>query len=455
MNTNAFRHHTSANQRGVAALTIALIIVVVATIVTIGVTQIGVGEQRNMANEVRNKQAGTVADMSIDRAALYLRQNLRQVRATTPGGWMEASAPKWIPCAAGTITIPCGDGTQNVFDNNWTAYANVPNLGVTGEDLTGSVTTHFVARAESPGSAVPGTSTFYVIAEGRSEDQTGVSLIKRAYTIRPVIGRAPDAPIIAAGSTNIGGTLSVVANPNGGGPGVPLSIWAGNNSDTTSGATMQTCHISEYLSTDGADGVDVDSTGYRLVRCPDCECPNTAAEQISNQSKEGLDILDLDGNVGVNPDTTNFPADVFEYVFGVPSASYLDIKNQATLIGGCEGLGPTSSGLYWVAGDCSIPAGTQVGTLDAPVAVVVENGRFTMNANSEFLGLIFLFAHGAGAVDVKINGGPTLYGALISNQNVDLGNGNYTARYEKKVLENLANVAAAMSDVPGSWKDYR
>lgn len=453
--------HYPHRQRGIAALTIALIIVVVATIVTIGVTQIGVGEQKNMANEVRNKQAGTIADMSLDRAANYLRQNLRYVRATGSGGWMQSGAPLWVPCASNLTTPPCGDGTNNVFDQNWTAYANVPNLAANGEPLTGTFITHFVARAAAPGLATPGTSTFYVISEGRSVDQTGQALIKRAYTIRPIIGRAPDAPIIAAGNTDIGGSMSIVANPNGGGPGVPLSIWSGDDSDIASGATMQSCHVSEYLSTDGADGIDTDATGYSLVRCPDCECPNTPQDldrQISNQDTEGLDILDLDGNTeGVNPDTTNFPDDLFEYVFGIPRADYQSIKDQATIIADCSGLNSNSSGLYWVTGNCSLPIGgnSVIGSLDAPVALVVENGDLIMNGGGEFLGLIFMFDQNGDPIDIQINGGPTLYGALVSTQDVDTGNGSYVARYEKGVLENLANVAATLTDVPGSWKDYR
>jgi Tfp pilus assembly protein PilX len=451
-------------QRGLAALTVALIVVVVATIVTIGVTQVGVGEQRNTGNEIRNRQSSSIGDLAIDRAAAYLRNNLRYVRSTAAGGWMQSGSVKWVPCTASTVTVPCGDGSANLFDQNWTAYSNVGNLDP-GGNFTASGSTpgpngafkaHYVARAASPGSATPGASTFYVLAEGQSKDGTGRSLIRRAFTIRPLVGRAPDAPLIAAASSNIGGTLSVVANPNGGGPGVPLSIWSGQDTDITSGATMQTCHISEYLSTDGADGTDTDITGYSLVRCPDCECPNTSDMQLSNQDREGIDILDLDLNAeGANPDTTNFPPDLFEYVFGVPAADYESIKSQATVVANCGGLGPASSGLYWVTGDCAVPSNTVIGSLDAPVAIVVDNSEFQMNANSEFMGLVFLFAHDGGSVDVKINGGPTLYGALISNQDIDLGTGNFTARYEGQVLRNLVFVAASLADVPGSWKDYR
>lgn len=461
------RHNVPHRQRGVAALTIALIIVVVATIVTIGVTQIGVGEQKNMANEVRNKQAGTIADMSLDRAANYLRQNLRKVRATTGDGWMVPGSVKWAVCdpdGDGTdpedIAPPCGDGTTNVFNQNWTYYPNVPNLTPDAGTLTGTSATHYVARAATPGAAAPGTSTYYIVSEGRSVDQTGLALIKRAYTIRPLVGRSPDAPLIAAGTTNIKGSMNIVANPNGGGPGVPLSVWSGDDTDWIGTASKQTCHVTEYLSTNAADFVETDATGYSLVRCPDCICPPTdPSRQISNKNIEGLDILDDEGanpQVGVNPNSSYFPDDLFEYIFGVPESDYQSIKDQATIINDCGTLGENSSGLYWIVGNCSIPANTKVGTLEAPVALVMENGTFKMASNSEFLGLIFLFAQGAGGgVSVDITGSPTLYGALISNKNLDLGAGSYNARYEKQVLQNLANVASTLTDVPGSWKDYR
>jgi len=86
---------------------------------------------------------------------------------------------------------------------------------------------------------------------------------------------------------------------------------------------------------------------------------------------------------------------------------------------------------------------------------VVEDTQFRMNNNGAFFGLIFAFTRTATAT-VSIQGGPTLYGSLISNQNIDLGNGNYNARYDATVLENLAKSLdnGGMYAVPGSWTDY-
>jgi len=46
---------------------------------------------------------------------------------------------------------------------------------------------------------------------------------------------------------------------------------------------------------------------------------------------------------------------MFEYLFGVKTADYAQIKNQATVIANCDGLNTSSSGLYWVTGNCHPP----------------------------------------------------------------------------------------------------
>lgn len=479
-------------QRGVAALTIALLIVVSATVVTFGVAQVGVGEQKGMANEARTSEAAAAADLAIDRAIIYLRQNRSLIRSTAAGGWMNAGATLWVSCdtldANGDYPLACMDNGTRVFDGRWTAYKSpaadqaLPNQVLNpaqpadrekfgpverNKDLDDVFRSYIVARAAVPGQAMPGSTVFYVIAQGSSIDDQGSIVVRKAVSLKPLVAHTPDAPIIAAGTIGISGTLSIVANPNGGGPGVPLSAWSGDN--TAMAGSMQSCHISEYLSTDTPTSTDTDGSGYQLKRCPSCECPNSSDLQISNDGFEGLDILDDESpessvntnpQVGVNPDGTNFPTDLFEYVFGVPRNDYETIKDQATLVTNCASLAGAPGGLYWSEVDCEIPSNSLVGTLENPITLVVENSDFRMNANSEFLGLIFAFAHDGsggegGAVDVKINGGPTLYGALISNQDVDLGNGNYTARYDKGVLDNLGNSASAIAEVPGSWKDYR
>jgi len=445
-------------QRGVVALAIALLIVVVTTVVTVGVAKIGVGEQRNMANELRNQEAAAAAEAGLERGVMYIRQNRRLVRATVAGGWMDPTDEKWVVCAGTDTSTPCGDGSANTFDDNWTAYENVPNLFPSGDPLAGRVTVHYVARAASAGANAPGRTVYYVVADATSADGSARVLARKALSFAPLIARRPDAPLIAAGTIGANGTISVIANPNGGGTGVPLSAWSGN--DVSLAGSMQTCYIAEYLSTDADYTTATDSAGSSITMCPDCVCPNTATLRISSSGDEDIDILDIDNDAeGVNPDSTNFPNDVFEYVFGTPWSNYETIKEEAEIITDCNTLGPTSSGLYWVSVDCNIASNTTVGSLDAPVLLVVENSDFRMNNNNQFFGLIFSFANppDTGTVSVSLTGGPTLYGSMISNQDIDIGNGNFKARYDATTLNNLANGANSIpliSSVPGSWRDF-
>lgn len=458
LKTSSPRH-----SRGVAALATSLSLVVISTLITLAAARVSSNDQRSSANEVRASEASVLSDGGIGRGAIYLRQNVRQIRSVAAGGWLEPNAVKWSACSGSTVTPPCGNGTSNVFDNTWTAYPILPNLKVGSETLQGDFTSHFVARAAVAGAATPANGTFNVISQGQSGDTLGRSLTRQSFVFQPFLAHRPDAPLIASGTIGLNGTISVVANPNGGGPGVPLSAWSGTN--ITEGGSVQTCHISEYLATDTPTGSTTDSDGNILVRCPDCECPNAADRQITNKNVEGIDVLDVDGGVGANPDSPYFPPDLFEYTFGVAETSYQTIKDQAQLITDCGDLDANSAGLYWIVGDCTMAKTTDVGSFENPIILVMENGKFSYNAKGEFFGVVFAFAHNyptsptgtGGSIDVKLNGGPTLYGSFLSNRKIDLGNGNYTARYDKAVLDNLASgLGAASRIVPiaGSWRNY-
>lgn len=464
-------------QSGVAALGVALTIVVVATVVTVGLAQVGANDQKGMANEFRAKQAASIAELGMERGILYLRRNRAQVTSTAAGGWMNSGAVKWTSCAGTETALPCGDGKINRFGNRFTVYSSVDAtatttdgnvLGVSGETLGGNFTVHFVAPRANTTDATPGDGVFYVISDGRSADGSGEAIIRKGIVFYPATAHRPDAPLIAAGFMNIGGTLSVVANPNGGGDGVPLSAWAKGDVDIA-GATMQTCHIDAYLSTDSTYSYQTDPiSGKTITLCPACECPNDTDLQISRDDHEDIDILDDENDIGVqdtattpdnvNPDSTYFPDDLFAYVFGIPAEEYMTVKNDAAIITNCNQLGPNSAGVIWITGECDIPSNTIAGSFANPVLLVIEDGDFKMNANSTFMGIIFIFQRTV-AADVQINGGPTLIGSLISNEDIDLGTGNYTARYDTDVLNNLArggaHSGALVAEVPGTWTNYR
>ncbi|HEX4870840.1 MAG TPA: hypothetical protein VFV27_00875, partial [Nevskiaceae bacterium] len=209
-------------QDGAAALGVSLALMVVSAIIAVGAGLVAAQEQRSVGNEVRALEARSLAEAGLNRAMIYVRQNFQNVRATATGGWMDPTARRWTNCGT-SVTPPCGDGTVNVFNNRWTAYSSVPNLGVSGETLQGSYTGHLVARASAAGAHDPGQGLIQVVGQGVSADGQGRALVRQGVVFQPFLASRPDAPLIAAGTIGLSGTISVVANPNGGGSGVPLS----------------------------------------------------------------------------------------------------------------------------------------------------------------------------------------------------------------------------------------
>lgn len=281
------------------------------------------------------------------------------------------------------------------------------------------------------------------------------------FFYRLVSSDGAKAPMLAAGNIGTGGNFSVVANPNGGGTNIPLTAWS--NGDVTLTGTAQTCNLDSFLASASslANYITMtDSSGRTFTHCPSCTCPaafDLVYGYLSNSSIENYDILDNDGDNGINPDTTDFPADVFQYMFGVPTASYQMIKAQAQVISDCSTLNTASSGLYWYTGSSCSPSDT--GSFDQPVLLISE-GDVTLNGNTTFFGIIFAFSSNPAAVttpmDVHLTGGPTLVGGVMSNTDIDMGNGSYVQRFDGDALTNLANAASArvLAKVEGSWSDY-
>jgi hypothetical protein len=209
----------------------------------------------------------------------------------------------------------------------------------------------------------------------------------------------------------------------------------------------------------------VDSSGvsktYTVRMCRGCVCPTSEVDgaiSIPNSTHE-TDILDVDTNSGKWLDTT-FPADVFQYVFGVPESRYQVIKDLAAsyghLLADCSTL-DTNSGnpdaLYWITGDCSLPG--DVGSLAYPLILVVE-GRTRINSNNYFWGLAFPFSSTHATLEVDLNGTPTLYGAMVSNTSISLSNGTYKARYVPEIFKKFEEKEplSVFAKLPGSWRDY-
>ena len=425
----------SNKQRG-ATLVTTLVLVALLTLLAIYGVGISVLDQRSSANEFRAKEAGAAADGAIEQGIAYLQANRAAV-----SGWT------WTNCTSADANCSTIDPDDRL---NW-KWAT-PNISPV-QPYTNGFSLVFL----SPNSGASEEMLFNIVATGISSDggpaNGGASkLIQQGAFFYPIIVGEVNAPMVASGGISFNGNYSVVVNPNGtgAGTGVPLSAWSGSNITIGTGSPS-TCYVQDFLSTSTSHTTVTDNNGNTLTMCPTCVCP---IGDLSKAGVEGKDILDVDGNAGYNRDTTTFPSDVFQYMFGVPTADYLQVKQMATVVSDCSALDATSSGFYWVTGNCSI--GSNVGSFANPVLLVVE-GNLSMNGAYQVFGIIFIFStNPAASLSVTLNGGPTLYGAVMTNANISLPVGTFKMRYDGNVISNLKNnlTGRALTKVPGSWADF-
>lgn len=250
----------------------------------------------------------------------------------------------------------------------------------------------------------------------------------------------PAAPLLVAGTMTANGTITMVANPNGGGPGVPVSIWAKGEVHLDGGAT--TCGLDEY-------------------HHGGCNRDNAYSHQTGSETMVGPDIVAND---------PAFPGDLVEYVFGEPDTAegWARIESRATaILSRCDG--PVISGGAGIFIVEKVPNCTlgSIGSRSAPVVLIIKDSHLTINADSRLYGLVFAYDSNPSDMNeyaIKINGGAELFGTLLANHsNLDLANGNYAAIYDPAVLCKIRRCDGSgpggspfvtIGYVPGSWKDW-
>jgi hypothetical protein len=258
-------------------------------------------------------------------------------------------------------------------------------------------------------------------------------------------GNAPNVPLTTKSSFPPSGTAEIVPNPNAGGIGVPVSVWMNANNSCPTGAAIDpssgswaTCEYHEWYETLSLPDD---------VVCPgNCSC--TQAESISyTMSQEdtlGIDLIS-------DPD---FPCDLFQFYFGVPSVDYEIVKGYSQVIDSCAGLGPDSSGIYWITGsECLINANTQVGSPEDPVMLISAASLTRLNGGANVFGTIFISDTEDPNAQLQSNGTNTVYGSVI----VDGTLGSYTGTFQVVWNENIAVKAGgdgAVGSVLGGWADF-
>lgn len=498
-----------SKQRGISTLTIGVIILVMMTLMTGLALRVGIFEQRTSSNEYRAAQAAHIAEAGLNTTLEFLRsaggQNLFE--SEEDGGWLTTADRRWTLCDQSQP--PCdaypGNATS-LFEYNFGGSKDVLN-GVDWDpnnDFEGDFTVRAVLcqldTDVTPNDCVTtgngnGFFSVMLVSTGTTVDQEGEATIAQAYTTLKQTQAPVDAPVIVANAFTPLGNMEVVANPNGGGPGVPLSVWANDNATLGGPGSATTCQLWEYFSGAGAEYETpgtADPKDTEIFVCDNCGCPpaDILSGGIGNDpiAGENIDILDIDGDLGQTPDSENFPDGfapsdptnmivdpvntLFTLVTQYPktTSGLNQLKGEYTeLTNGCGDLVNHDGGLFYIEGQCDIPNGVVLGTPDQPFKLVIiskadgsaDGGLRFVGGTTKFLGLIYLSditedLVGATAADITLQaaGNPELYGALISDVDFDVAGGGFTVVYNRDVLTNLNPDKPLFGPVPGSWTDF-
>jgi len=408
------------HQKGAATLLISVIMVVLITLITVFATRVGVMEQKISANDARYKEAFASAESGMENAIRYVKKNSTLI----------------IDAAA--------------------AAAAAGKLVYTDEILSTADYTVTIERSTASNSLIE------VISTGLSEDGSGTATVRQmlGFYLLNQAGDGPDAPLIVDGAIDVSGGMEVVGNPNGGGAGVPVSMWS-DDTITMGNASAGSCHLHEYLDSDGM--LDAVNNPDQICAPNNCFCP--VSERISNtdgNNTPGYDTVSLSSGYTAAEIAEKFPTDMFEYVTGTPGADWEDKKNEITNNGGlytdCDSLDASTTGNIWIEGDCSIDG--DVGSVSDPVLLIVH-GDLTISGGKIF-GVAFVYESTG---EVKVTGNGAVYGSLISDKPMKVSGGSFDIVYQKKILQaiygdgsnNVDGISDAFKEiarVAGTWRDF-
>jgi hypothetical protein len=259
-------------------------------------------------------------------------------------------------------------------------------------------------------------------------------------------GQAPAVPLTAKNTFPATGSAEIVANPNGGGVGVPISLWMNQNTQCPpaggdlelSGGSWGSCEAHEWYETERIPD---------NVVCPgSCSC---AVPESLSTTHGGTPVIGIDFVLD-----ENFPCDLFQFYFGTPRSNYESVKGFTKVLSDCSSLGPGSSGIYWISGSsCNIQSNAVIGSAHAPVLLISAAGVTSLQGGATIFGVLYVSDAENSAAYFESRGNNIVYGQAI----VDAGFGNYNGTFQVIYNENLitrVSGTGGLGNVPGGWADF-
>jgi hypothetical protein len=496
-----------ARQQGALTMFSAVLILILLTGMVIYAAQVGVFEQRKSGNELRQKQAFHSAEVGIQRAQEFLLVHVLDL--TSPDdttGWLSTgSSGRWVSCKGAYSTDdyshPCWGEALDGNDRNGNSVAepNLRDLSFFYSEDGATPTPIPIPIAKDPvlmDRATEASEVFALLcmldvnpdvpqpvqgcfgddqrdqfdkvfflitllARGRSEcDDSGVNcrgealVAQRIGSYGPVPGSGgPGAPLTSKSSLRDAGGVTIVANPNGGGLGVPVSAWIDGDADGLSQCdgeggeafdpqsnAWKVCEFQEWY---GVDSMPDD------IRCDTCSCSGKLLSH-GNKNEGGYDTL-------IDPD---FPCELFDYVF--ESTDVDDVKSRFTVYTDCASdvlYDPErAKGPIWISTEEKCTYNGQggndtIGSQDSPVFLVYSGPEIQFGGSVSLYGVLMttdIEGH-AGSFDGAGTG--AIYGAVLVDGNLPTMNATFDIVWNDDLVL-LATKRGSLGNLYGGWTDF-
>lgn len=458
-------------------LVVTLVLVLLASLLGFFALNVGLFGQRSSANDVRARVIQQTAEAGLSQGIEYFRANFNTALDPTDSG-------QWTLCDATDTDFPCGvvpqcangktsgSGCTSTADQrrgNMYKYTKGASYDTNGNSSTtdnidknsipldrriGTVGNGFgvnygvgalMCMVKQP--SVAGEATQCTAATSNASNVKILTLVSVArmtgesanttlttstgvYSKINSVTNAP--PLVASGAIDITGGMQMVASPNAGGTGVPVSVWTRLAVDKT--GTPNTCYLNDWMN-DPKQTPTFMGSDPQIAVCDDCDCQESLSYANSgNLQMEGMDILNIEHNppniyttdasatpVAGTTDCTapggdptkydptkcranfdikpkEFPCDLFQYVFGLQA--WLD---QLTPTGAAsEGCPPTYAG-----GDGSGTGDCFCETAEPMVSYSWSGGPTMMRADDNWL-----YSNANFVIPRNASGDPTEYPPL-------------------------------------------
>lgn len=387
------------NQKGVASLVVAVVILVTVTFVTFYTSRAVLMEQKISTNDYRSRMAFEAAQAGIDATMNALNQ-----------GWLLG------PDANGD-NLPDVVTTNVVFDPQ--------NDGVANNTNTTTLANGSKVKVELQSASADNVIQIRVTSTGESDDRAAKRVINQFIAAVPPLPNIPDSPFVSRGAMQVGGA-AVINNPEG-----HSTIWTGENVSLGGDANTAT------------NIADPTSANY-----PNCLGGSVQCDLVQSSSRQiaGLDIIESDTSLSKLTEP-----EFFENFFGTTPAVFRDSRTDVITQNLVAQNGVVDK-VIWVdtnatgTGTVNLTAGNVFGSAAQPVIIIID-GNLSVSGNNDFFGLVYIRGELLGSGNVTTVGGMAVGGGASTS------GGNLTITYNSIVLEQTYRKAKPAGG-SGSWRDF-